>query len=362
MSSRKRDVDAPHLSPVEDQIELASVDIELYVRALQAGRSLERPSHGLRKFGRKTAAVLAGGVRRHRRARFEIFAEQRRFGFVVVLHRPVKVEVLGRQIGENGAVVKAPAQAPLRDAVRRTFHGTSLAAVVDHILQKLLDFAAFGRRAVGEHRLGTVVVNDRSQQAAFDAAVLQDAAHHVAGGAFALRPRDGEHFHFLGRLFVQSRSDISHRRPDVGYLDPRDRQSRNRALNQKIRHAGFQHLFDETMPVRVKPHDAGKNISRADGPGVAFQGAVRRYFVPVTADICQKPSIFQIFKSSFQSPIHGHALLLLDADALQTFHFVDDFFKNRTGDGTSVIQTARHIAENDQHGILGIVRGPEADH
>ena len=207
--------------------------------------------------------------------------------------------MFGRQIGENGTVVNASAQTSLHDAVRGAFHGTGLAAVLDHAFQELLNFAALGRRAVGEHRRGTVVVNDRSQQAAFDAAVLQNVAHHVAGGAFALRSRNGEHFHLFRRLFVQSRGDISHRRPDVGYLDPRDRQSRHRALNQKIRHTGFQHLLDETMPVRMKPYDASKNISRADGPGVAFQGAVRRYFVPVTADICQKPSIFQIFKSSF---------------------------------------------------------------
>ena len=99
---------------------------------------------GLRELDREPAAVLVGDV--HRRRRRLRAREQPALRLVVVLHRPVQVEVILREVREDEGVEAHPVEAMQRRAVRRGLDGDAPVARVEHLAEEPLEVDRLRRR------------------------------------------------------------------------------------------------------------------------------------------------------------------------------------------------------------------------
>ena len=131
--ARKRLPDAPTSSP-SGRISAASVRPKV----------IERRAARLDQLERQPAAVLVADVDRRRRRLGA--GEQPALRLVVVLHRPVQVEVILREVREDERVEAHPVEPVQRRAVRRGLDGDAPVARVEHLAEEPLQVDRLGRR------------------------------------------------------------------------------------------------------------------------------------------------------------------------------------------------------------------------
>ena len=104
----------------------------------------QRRAARLDELERQPAAVLVAHV--HRRRRRLGAREQAALRLVVVLHRPVQVEVILREVREDERVEAHPVEPVQRRAVGRGLDGDASIARVEHLAEQALQVDRLGRR------------------------------------------------------------------------------------------------------------------------------------------------------------------------------------------------------------------------
>jgi hypothetical protein len=104
--------------------------------------------HDARQIRRQLLAPGIVDVDNRRRAGRQ-HLEQPPLGREVLIHVDVKVEVIARQVCEDGCSEPEPRDSLQHERVRRDFHRAGLAAVIDHVAQESLNVRRFRCRVGG---------------------------------------------------------------------------------------------------------------------------------------------------------------------------------------------------------------------
>ena len=128
--------------------------------------------------------------------------EELHLGLEVLLHRAVVVEMVLREVGEDGGGKRQAMSAMLIERVRRNFHRASAAAMSAHLREQGLDFEALRRGVRGRHMLTAKVVKDGAEQSAAHLAEIHQMMREEGGGGFSIRASDADERHVFARMAV----------------------------------------------------------------------------------------------------------------------------------------------------------------
>jgi hypothetical protein len=92
----------------------------------------------------------------------------------------VEVEMIARQVGEDGGGEAHAVDALQREGVRRHLHHRGLAALPDHVVEQLLHVGRLGRRAGRLALLAAQSIRDSAEQTGLEA-----LPHHGPSGSRA---------------------------------------------------------------------------------------------------------------------------------------------------------------------------------
>ena len=133
----------------------------------------------------------------------------------------VKVEVVARQVGEDGGGETHLVDAAKRQRVRRHFHRAGAASTVDHLAQEALNVGRFGRRARRLTQLVANPVRHRAEHAAWNARGFEDGRDQIRGRGLSVRPGDADHLHLCARVAEERGSELRKRQSPVSNHRPR---------------------------------------------------------------------------------------------------------------------------------------------
>ena len=189
-AQRCLDLDAAGREPPAAGTELEALGPDLRLRS-QPERD-ERRAVRVVELEREPATVLVADVHRRRWRRDP--GEEPALRLVVVLHRPVQVEVVLREVREHERVEAHPVEPTQRRAVRRGLDRDGLVARVEHLAEEPLQVDRLRRRVRRGPRLPADDPLDRA-----------DEPRRAAGGVEDRAQR--------GRSWSSCRSSPSRRRP-----------------------------------------------------------------------------------------------------------------------------------------------------
>ena len=138
----------------------------------------------------------------------------------VVLHVPMKIEMIAREVGEHRGAEMEVVDTAQRQGVRGCFDHARTAARIDHVAQHPLQFRRLGCRprcrdfAVGD------LISHRPDAAALDAGCLEDRREKVRRRRLAVRARDPDQHEVRARVAEERRGERGEREPGVGHLNP----------------------------------------------------------------------------------------------------------------------------------------------
>ena len=180
----------------------------------------ERRPPGLRELLGEPAPQLVADVhsgRGRRRTR-----EEAALGGVVVLHRPVEVEMVLGQVREHERVEADAVESAQRRRMRRGFERDAAVAGVEHLAERALEVDRLGRRADDRAHLAADAALHRAEQAGTLPILVEDRPEQVRGRRLSVRARDPRHGELLRRLAEEQ----------VG----RDRHRHARFVDDELRH------------------------------------------------------------------------------------------------------------------------------
>jgi hypothetical protein len=184
--------------------------------------------------GRKGAPRRIIGVHDDDAVRPQIVGELR-LRLEVRVHRTVIVEMIARQVREDGDVERDAVGATLLQRVRRYFHRDATNADVGERAKQPLELdRPGGRESVSaRHWLAVAAENhaERPDRRAARARLVEQVAQHVDCRCLAVRPRDAEDASGVGRAAKCGRGGQRGSTPSVA--------------NDERRQLGAGHVFDD---------------------------------------------------------------------------------------------------------------------
>ena len=130
-----------------------------------------------------------------------------RFRRPIIFHRTMIIEMILRQIGENGGIELHARYPIFRQRVTRHFHHHHIDAAIEHRHENVLQVDDIGRRVVDRENFFADHNLDRAYQPHLQARVDQHRADHICCGGFAVGAGDADHSHFLRRIIIEVRDD-----------------------------------------------------------------------------------------------------------------------------------------------------------
>ncbi len=205
--------------------------------------------------------------------------EELRFRLEIILHRPVKIEMVLGQVGEDGDIPFEPARSVLRDGVRRHFHRGGLATRVHHLREEFLDIERLRRRADRRQNAIADFIANGPEQSAAQARFLANVFEQERRGGLAVGPGDRGQLEPAHGPFVKGRAEIGE-----GVARVLDHEAgRARLLNLLLRHddrgAFFDGLLDELVAIAFFAAQCDEKKVPLHTPRVirdAFHDAIKR--------------------------------------------------------------------------------------
>ena len=205
--------------------------------------------------------------------------EELRFRLEIILHRPVKIEMVLSQVGEDGDVPFESAGAILREGVGRHFHGRRFAARVCDLREQFLDVERLRRRANRRQNAIADFIANGPEQATAQARFLTNVFEQERRRGLAIGPGDRGHFEPAHGTFVKGGAEIGESLARV--LD--HKAGRARRLNLLLRHddrgAFFDGLIDELVAIALFAAQCDEKKVPLHTPRVirdAFHDAIKR--------------------------------------------------------------------------------------
>ncbi len=242
---------------------------------------------------RQTAAPIVVDVDDRRSPRVVDLIEEDPLGAIVVLEIFVEVEVVLREVREDGPGEADAERPPERERVRRHFHHGVPHAGIDHLREPLLQHDGVGRGAVGDEPLVAGAVLDRPDESDRTACGVEDRLDHLRRRRFARRAGDADDLELVGRPPIEVRGDEGERGAGIIDFDRRIR---------RIAHDGdgpfLDRLRDEARAVLLQSGDGDEEGARPDEPrvcahrpGFGVEAAVRRAHGHVAKEIAHLHSV-----------------------------------------------------------------------
>ena len=147
----------------------------------------------------------------------------------VVLEVFVKVEVVLREVREDGRGEMDAVRPLQRQRVRRHFHHRVAHAGVDHLREPLLQHDGIGRGAIGHEALVAGAVFDRADEADRLAGGVEDRLDHLRRRRFPRGAGDADERELVRGTAVEIRGDERERGAGVVDLAPMPRSTRRRS-------------------------------------------------------------------------------------------------------------------------------------
>ena len=199
-----------------------------------------------------------------------MLGEQAPLGEEVVLHRVVEVEVVLREVREDGHREVRRLGAAELERVRGDLDRASAVAAVEHLREHGLQIDRLGRRAGHLPLLPTDNRGDRAEQPALLARRLQQRAHEIGRRGLAVRARHADDAQPGSRIAVEARRDRRHR--GTGRGDEHFRHAKREPALDDQRHSARVHgLLRELVPVALEAADAEEQLAAAHGAAVIGQ-------------------------------------------------------------------------------------------
>ena len=143
-------------------------------------------------------------------------------GFCIVVHRLMVVQMIFREVREDGIIKFHAFDAPHDERMRRNLHAHMGDLFFCHLPEQTLQ--------IDDIRCGIVrrqlLIPDQGMDGADDtglvAHLLKDMAHDMGRGGLAIRPRKGDHAHLARRIVKEKRYHIFHRFSGICHIDDSD--------------------------------------------------------------------------------------------------------------------------------------------
>ncbi len=142
--------------------------------------------------------------------------EEALLGLVVGLHVAVKIEMVARQVREDGDVEAAALHAVERERVGGDLHRRGARPVRDHLGQQLLDQRRFRRGAVRLDAAAPRAIADRPEKPGGAVPPREDRLEQRRRRGLAVGARHGREHELLRRISVQARRQQRERPPRRG--------------------------------------------------------------------------------------------------------------------------------------------------
>jgi hypothetical protein len=126
--------------------------------------------------------------------------EESALGQEVLLHRPVEVEVVLGEVGEDERVEPDAVEAVQHRRVRRRLERDAAVAGVEHLPERPLQVDRLGSRSHDGPNLAADSALDGSEQTRAPARCLEDRVKQEGGRRLAVRPRHAGDLELSGRL------------------------------------------------------------------------------------------------------------------------------------------------------------------
>ena len=202
--------------------------------------------------------------------------EQRLLGGEVGLHGAVKIQVVARQIGENGGMEMQPVNPAQRQRVRGNFHGGVRAAGALQLREQPHQVQRFRRGIHGRQHAPRQMILDGADQRRGVARRPQHRIDQVRGGGLAVGSGDARQPQPLVRLAVKVARRQCQRLPAVLHLNPARGQSPG---GPSLRFAGHRHraarqrVLGELAPVGAAARKGKEQEARSHAPRIVIQSA-----------------------------------------------------------------------------------------
>jgi hypothetical protein len=249
----------PKLEPVESKARPRRRDLEVGgAIAAELKRRFPEPA----ELVGQPAAVLVADVDRGRGPRpvHVWLDEEAALRIEVVLHRPVKVEVILREIGEHERAEANTEQALERGPVGGRLHRAAPVTRVQHLAEGALQIHGLRGRAGRGTPLAADPVLDRPEEAGPPPSRSEDGEEQERRGGLAIRSRDPEHLELARRVLEEGIGRECHGFPRVGDDELRNGQVEG-ALDDEGRGAVADGLGSVVVPVGLQAADADEERS-----------------------------------------------------------------------------------------------------
>ena len=205
---------------------------------------------------RRWSSTASRVVQVHDRARAVVRGEQHGLRLEVVVHVAVEVEVVVREVREDGHGEAGRPHSPHGERVRRHLHGHGPCPRVALRRQVGLQLGGLGRRA----RPG-----ERAQHRGPPAVRREDRSEEVGGGRLAARAGDADDVEVIGGVAPEGRRDRAE-----GVAHGRGSQlrqgRRQRALHEEGHGTAACGLVGEVVAVDRRARHAAEERARLHGP------------------------------------------------------------------------------------------------
>ena len=262
-AQRRLDLDArgPESAAVRPQLEALGP----HLRRVREPEGDERRPPRLDELEREPAAVLVAHV--HRRRRRLRAGEEAALRLVVVLHRPVQVEVILREVREDERV-EADAVEPVEHrAVGRGLDRDAPVAGVEHLAEEALEVDRLGRRVRGGPGRASDDPLDGADEPGRAAGGGEHRAQQERGGRLPVRARHAGDLERARRLAEEDVGGDGHRGARV--LDEELRHVElERPLDDEGGGAGRHRARREVVPVGTRSGNAEEHRAGRDAIGV----------------------------------------------------------------------------------------------
>ena len=139
----------------------------------------------------------------------------------ILLHRAVVVEMVLREVREDGGGKRQAMSAMLIERVGGDLHGAGTAAIAAHLGEQALNLQRLRRGVRGRHLLAAEIIKNGAKQSAAHLAEVHQMMREEGGGRFAIRAGDADERHVFRRMAVQGRGGIGERNARVTHMNPR---------------------------------------------------------------------------------------------------------------------------------------------
>jgi len=193
--------------------------------------------------------------------------EQTPLRLEVLVHRPVEIEVLGRQVREDQHGEPRPLEPPERRRVGGRLDHRSVVARIDHLPEQPLEVDRLGRVQPRREDGLPHAALDVPEQPGPAAGLDEDRVEQVRGRRLAVRPRDPDHVELRARVAEEERRGGRHRAAHTGD-DELGHPERERPLHDERGGTVGDGLGREVVPVGGMARHAEEERAGRRRPGV----------------------------------------------------------------------------------------------